>query len=175
VRLVAWSLAVLLGACGLPPARAAETSPITERLLDHRGQIVVVNFWAAWCGPCKNELPLLAALDREYEGRGVQFIGASTDAADEREEAMALLAQSGVGYPILFGLSDVDVREIGLGSLLPATAVFDRDGTRAFRLVGEVTKKRLVQRLEWLLGNRAARPPRELLLPPGIDAAEYAR
>jgi thiol-disulfide isomerase/thioredoxin len=160
---------------GLPHAHAGEGSPIAERLLDYRGQIVVVNFWAAWCGPCQSELPLLATIQREFESRGVQFIGASTDAAGEREEALDLLKRSGVHYPILFGLSDAEMRELGLGSLLPATAVFDRDGTRVFRLVGEVTRRRLVERLEWLLGGRVGRPPRELQLPPGIDAADYPR
>lgn len=134
---------------------------------------MVVNFWAAWCGPCQSELPLLATLHREFEGRGVQFIGASTDGVGQREAAVDLLERSGVRYPILFGLSEANMREVGLGSLLPATAVFDRDGTRVFRLVGEVTRKRLVERLEWLLGDRVRRPPRELQLPPGIDAADY--
>lgn len=173
MRLASWTLGALLAASGPLSAGTAELSVINERLQGHRGSIVVVNFWAAWCGPCRKELPLLAALHREYESRGVQFIGASTDALDERKEATALLAKAGVAYPIVFGLSDVEMRELGLGSLLPATVVFDRDGTRAFRLVGEATKKRLVDRLDWLLGNRAGRQPRELVLPPGIDAADY--
>jgi thiol-disulfide isomerase/thioredoxin len=172
-RGLVWSLFALLGASALPGARAAEVSPIEEQLRGHRGRIVVLNFWAAWCGPCKNELPLLAGLQREYEERGVQVIGASTDAPDEREEAEALLAKTGVAYPIVFGLSDVEMQQVGLGSLLPATAIFDQDGARAFRLVGEVTKKRLVERLEWLLGEHDGRPPKELVLPPGVDAADY--
>jgi len=65
------------------------------------------------------------------------------------------------------------MRPLGLGELLPTTAVFDRDGSRAFRIVGEVTKKRLVERLDWLLGDRAGKPPPELVLPPGIDRAGY--
>jgi len=75
----------------------------------------------------------------------------------------------------VFGLSDADMRPLGLGELLPTTALFDRDGGRVFRLVGEVTKKRLVERLEWLLGDRAGRAPSELVLPPGIDRAIYDR
>jgi thiol-disulfide isomerase/thioredoxin len=174
-RGLVWSLFALLVASAFPGARAAELSPIEEQLRGHRGRIVVLNFWAAWCGPCKNELPLLAGLQRDYEERGVQVIGASTDAPDEREEAEALLARTGVAYPIVFGLSDADMRRVGLGWLLPATAMFDRDGARAFRLVGEVTRKRLVERLEWLLGERERDPPRELVLPPGVDAADYEK
>jgi thiol-disulfide isomerase/thioredoxin len=173
VRLLAWPLVALLGAGAVSSAWAAEPSPLDEQLRDHRGRVVVLNFWAAWCGPCKSELPLLARLQKDYEDRGVQVVGASTDAPDGRDAAAALLGKTGVTYPIVFGLSDADMRPLGLGSLLPVTAVFDRDGTRAFRLVGEVKKKRLVERLEWLLGERSSPPPRELLLPAGVDAAEY--
>lgn len=173
VRSAVWPLIALLGAGVILPARAAEHAPLEERLRGQRGRVVVLNFWAAWCGPCKKELPLLARLQHEYEGRGVRFIGASTDAPNERGRAEALLAKTGIAYPIVFGLSDTEMRHLGLGSLLPTTAVFDRDGARAFRLVGEVKEEQLVERLEWLLGERWDQPPRELLLPAGVDAAEY--
>jgi len=142
-------------------------------LHEARGRVVVVNFWAAWCRPCRKELPLFARLEPRYAARGVQFVGASTDEADARGAAEALVARSRVGYPVVYGLSDADMQRLGLGSLLPATAVLDRDGTRAFRIVGELDEKRLVERLEWLLGARGGKPPRELLLPAGVDAADY--
>ena len=132
-----------------------------------------MNFWAAWCAPCRKELPLLARLQREYDARGVRFVGASTDAPEALGAAEALLARAGVAYPVVFGLSEAEMRTLGLGQALPATAVLDRDGARAFRLVGELERKRLVERLEWLLGARGGRPPRELLLPPGVDAGDY--
>lgn len=174
MRPLAWPLIALVGAGALTPARAAELSALEGELSAQRGRIVVLNFWAAWCGPCKKELPLLARLGSDYGDRGVRFIGASTDAPEERAAAEALVAKTGVSYPVVFGLSDTDMQGLGLGSLLPVTVVFDRDGTRVFRLVGEVKKKRLVERLEWLLGERASPAPRELVLPPGVDAAEYS-
>lgn len=168
-----WGLAASVSAAGPGLAGAGEVSPLQERLRDSAGEVVVVNFWAAWCGPCKKELPLLAELQGEYEGRGVRFVGASTDAEDEREAAEELLARSGVTYPIVFGLSEAEMGRLGLGELLPATAVYDRDGRRVFRIIGEVTRKRLVARLEWLLGSRTDNPPAELQLPPGIDRTPY--
>ena len=103
----------------------------------------------------------------------MRFVGASTDTDEARGAAEALLTKSGVAYPVGFGLSEAEMRGLGLGALLPATAVLDRDGARAFRLVGAVEEKRLVERLEWLLGTRAGRSPKELLLPAGVDAGEY--
>jgi thiol-disulfide isomerase/thioredoxin len=172
LRLVVWSLAAALSAGALASARAEERS-LEAQLREHRGRIVVVNFWAAWCAPCRRELPLLARLQREYDARGVRFVGASTDAPEALGAAEALLARAGVAYPTVFGRSEAEMRTLGLGSALPATAVFDRDGARAFRLVGNLEKKRLVERLEWLLGTRDGHPPKELLLPAGVNARDY--
>lgn len=164
---------IALALLALGPARAGQDS-LAAALGEQRGRVVVVNFWAAWCAPCRKELPLLARLQRRYEARDVRFVGASTDAVDERAAAEALLARSEVTYPVVYGLSEAEMRMLGLGTLLPATAVLDRDGARAFRLVGELQEKQLVERLEWLLGPRSGRPPRELLLPAGVDARDYS-
>jgi hypothetical protein len=61
----------------------------------------------------------------------------------------------------------------GLGSAIPATAIFDRDGKRVFRLIGEIRRKDLIERLEWLLSNGERGSPKELLLPVDISSAEY--
>ncbi|MCI0417620.1 MAG: TlpA family protein disulfide reductase [Acidobacteria bacterium] len=146
-----------------------------ERLREYRGKIVVLNFWAAWCKPCKKEMPLLMELQREYEGRGVQFLGACTDESQHRQEAEEFLRTNAITYPVWFGFSDEEMKPLGLGSSIPATAIFDREGRRVFRLIGEVKRKNVVERLEWLLGKQEGRPPKELLLPPGLDRAEYEK
>jgi len=166
-------VAAVLAAPAPAPAAPAPAASVEEALREHRGRVVVVNFWAVWCAPCRTELPLLARLQREYESRGVQFVGASTDPPEAQKDAMALAARSGVAYPVLFGLTEESLRSLGMGSLLPATAVYDRDGTRAFRVIGQVTGRILVERLDWLLGPRGGRPPRPLALPAGVDAGEY--
>ncbi|MEW5977009.1 MAG: TlpA disulfide reductase family protein [Acidobacteriota bacterium] len=147
--------------------------PIEQRLAAHKGQVLVVNFWAAWCKPCRKELPLLMELQNQYRNRGVQFIGACTDADEDRHKAEGLLREKAIRYPVWFGLSDEEMKEIGLGSSIPATAIFDQTGRRSFRLIGEVKRKHLEERIEWLLGSRDHRPPKELMLPPGLDRTEY--
>jgi thiol-disulfide isomerase/thioredoxin len=168
----ATNLLLLLFACLLPPAQSASSRP-TEKLEAHKGKIVVLNFWAAWCKPCRKEVPLLMELQRQYESRGVQVVGACTDDAKDRDKAEEFLRNNAVTYPVWFGLSDEDMKPLGLGSAIPATAIFDKEGKRVFRLIGEFKKKNLVERLEWLLGNQQGQPPKELHLPVGVDGKEY--
>jgi len=163
----------LLAALALAVPGAANAETVAERLQEHSGRIVVLNFWAAWCQPCRKELPMLARLQARFEEQGVVFVGASTDAPDQREAAAQLLREASVVYPVWYGLSDEEMLPLGLGSSIPATAIFDRDGRRAFRLIGEIKEKHLVERLEWLLGPRDRKPPRELSLPPGLSRKEY--
>lgn len=169
--LCVWS--VLLLARPFTAVATGSDSPLAGKLRQYEGKIVVLNFWAAWCKPCKNELPLLNDLQGQFEGQGVQFIGANTDEAKGRAKADTLLKNLGIAYPIWFNLSDADMKPLGLGASIPATAIFDRQGTRAFRLIGEVKRKDMIERLQWLLGGRQGKPPKELLLPFGFPAAEY--
>ena len=69
----------------------------TFRLSEQRGQVVMVDFWASWCIPCREEARALEALWQEYRGRGVVFVG--VDYADTEPEARAFLAEFGVTYP----------------------------------------------------------------------------
>jgi thiol-disulfide isomerase/thioredoxin len=162
---------VLLGFSFCVEGYAASISP--ERLQQYHGKILVLNFWAAWCKPCKKEIPVLMELQHEFEARGVQFVGACTDEAKDREKAEIFVKANAVSYPIWFDISDQEMKHLGLGSSIPVTAIFDREGKRMFRLIGEVKRKRLVERLEWLLGDQRGRPPKELLLPALFDSSEY--
>ena len=69
----------------------------TIRLSDLRGQVVVINIWASWCVPCRDEAPVLERLWREYRDRGVVFLG--VDYADTEREARAFIAEFGLTYP----------------------------------------------------------------------------
>ena len=97
-----------------------------------RGKVVVVNFWATWCAPCRDEIPIFIKLQERHGARGLQFIGI---AIDQREKVHGFAREFGINYPILLG--GMEVMELSrragnrLGAL-PFTVMIDRSG----RLVG---------------------------------------
>src|SRR5688572_2471059 len=160
-----------LASCLLATALAAtpqDTAPDA-----YRGQIVVLNYWASWCAPCKREMPLLEAIQREYGPRGIQLIGVSIDEPEDRKDAQAFARRVGVSYPQRFDGTTAEMVERKLGDAVPATVIFDRDGAPVFRLVGEIHAADLRQRLDWLLGGRSEARPDELALPAGISAEHF--
>jgi thiol-disulfide isomerase/thioredoxin len=162
--------AILLASLAAPAAAAG----VPGDLQPYRGKVVVLNFWASWCAPCRAEIPVLVRLQRDYGPRGVQVIGASIDEPESRDAAEAFARRMGVDYPVWHGRSTADMAALRLATSIPATAVFDRDGRLAFRLIGEAREVDLSARLEWLLGPRAGQPPPELLLPAGITPEHFA-
>ena len=134
--------------------------------------IVVLNFWASWCQPCVEEIPVLQRIAVEYASRGVVVQGASIDEPEDHARATRLFAKLGARYPTRF--TDVtEMKKLRLGTSIPATAIFDREGRVSFRLVGEVSAEALRNRLDWLLGDQTATAPDELALPRGMTADHF--
>lgn len=93
-----------------------------------RGKVLVINYWATWCHPCREEMPGFSRLQDKYHAKNVQFIGISTDDADKITK---FNAETPVSYPLLIGSMDVMRSSADLGNTrqaLPFTAVFDRQG-----------------------------------------------
>ena len=98
----------------------------------YRGEVVVVNFWASWCGPCRKEQPGLERLWREYRDRGVQVLGINFQ--DDRAAARTYLEEFDVTYP---SVPDDGLLAHGFGvPYLPATILVDRSGEMRYRLLG---------------------------------------
>ncbi|HUN93444.1 MAG TPA: TlpA disulfide reductase family protein [Burkholderiaceae bacterium] len=95
------------------------------RLKEQRGQVVMLNFWATWCGPCKQEMPHLNHLYEKYRGSGFQLLGMNID--DDPRNATATAARLGVRFPVLL---DTDKRVSRLYDLttMPSTLLIDRSG-----------------------------------------------
>ena len=95
------------------------------RLAEQRGNIVLVNFWASWCGPCREELPAMEALQQEYQDLGFTVLAVNLD--DDPSKADVLLDDIDVTFPVLFD-PEGDVSEMYDVSAMPTTVIIDRDG-----------------------------------------------
>jgi thiol-disulfide isomerase/thioredoxin len=116
-----------------------------------RGKVVVVNFWATWCGPCREEIPLFVKLQSQYAARGLQFVGI---AIDQPDKVKPFALEFGMNFPILIG--GMDVIELGrqLGNkagVLPFTLVLGRDGRIVSTEVGAVKQAKIEPLLVSLL------------------------
>ena len=120
------------------------------RLSAYRGKVVLLNFWATWCAPCRLELPRFAAWQRKYKQQGLQVIAISMD--DDAEPVRALVRSFALDFPVVMGDAAIGERYGGVLGL-PITFLVARDGTIAARLEGESQSVDMEEKLEQLLAQ----------------------
>jgi cytochrome c biogenesis protein CcmG/thiol:disulfide interchange protein DsbE len=103
-----------------------------------QGKLVLLNFWAPWCAPCKVEMPWFVDFYRRYRSRGLEVIGVAVDFG-RQEEVARFVKERNVDYPILFGNNDVADRYGGL-HFLPYTVLIDSAGQIKKTVVGSTSK-----------------------------------
>ena len=96
------------------------------RLSEYRGDVVMINFWATWCGPCRQEMPLLDELHSRYERVGFSLLGVNID--DDAGKAMNMVSELGVTFPVLFDHRK-EVSKMYEVDAMPTTVILDREGT----------------------------------------------
>ena len=118
------------------PAYAATTlDGATFDLEAHRGEVVLVNVWATWCEPCREELPELARLHREHERDGLVVVGVSTDAARNAEKVRRMVTEYDLPYPIVHDADNVVVTTFKVVGY-PTSFLVDRRGRLRWRRDG---------------------------------------
>ncbi len=109
-------------------------------LSEWQGKIIVLNFWATWCGPCREEIPAFVELQEQYLHDGLQFVGIALQEADEIRD---FLKEFNVNYPSLVGADEVIQIAKKLGNdigALPYTVIIDRNGLISFTRRGPLQK-----------------------------------
>jgi len=152
----ALAVALFLGGCSQPSgAHASRVKPATERklapnfslqdpngrsvqLADYRGKVVLLNFWATWCGPCKIEVPWFVEFERQHKDQGFAVVGVSMD-EDGWQAIKPFMADMGINYRVLLG-NDTIAQIYGGVDSLPTTFIIDRDGRIAAVHLGLVSK-----------------------------------
>jgi len=103
------------------PARSGGT----VSLEDLKGQVVMINFWASWCGPCREEMPLLDQMHKKYEAMGFKLLGVNVES--DTKDAERWLAKTPVNFPILFDREN-KVSELYSVNAMPSSVFIDRKG-----------------------------------------------
>jgi len=130
------SISLLFLATLAGPLPAAEPAPAPDfelsdrngqpvRLSELRGKVVLINFWATWCGPCRKEMPLLEAIHRRYEKLGLTLLGVNVE--EDLSDAEEFLRQTPVSFPILTDPENRVSRLFDVAAM-PSTVIVDRAG-----------------------------------------------
>jgi peroxiredoxin len=120
------------------------------RLADYKGKVVLLDFWATWCGPCKVEIPAFVDLQTKYRDQGLVVLGLSVD--DPVEKLKPFADKFKMNYPVLVGRDREDVQE-AYGPIwgIPMTVVIGRDGNICKKHMGMATKEQFEKEIKALL------------------------
>ncbi len=105
-------------------------------LADYKGKVVVLDFYATWCEPCRAETPRLVQLQEQYQPQGLQVIGLNVGGADDRDQVPAFAREFGIQYPLAFPDDEFADSFLGDNQNIPQAFVFDRNGELVKRFIG---------------------------------------
>ncbi|MDP2310140.1 MAG: TlpA disulfide reductase family protein [Pseudomonadota bacterium] len=151
---VALAVPVTAGAAGkaAPDFSLRDLANQAQTLSQHKGKVVLINFWATWCGPCQVEMPHLQAMARELGPKGLVLLGISADAARDASKVKPLVVSKGLTYSILLDPQTTVVAQYNPTKTLPFNVLVDRAGNidqvfSGYNPGDEVTLRAAVEKL----------------------------
>jgi thiol-disulfide isomerase/thioredoxin len=133
------------------------------RLNDYRGKILMLNFWATSCGPCREEMPVLVEAEKAWSAKGVTFIAVSLDDSKTKNNIPAFIERYHIQFSVWTGASTDELDKLRLGEGAPDSAFVDENGIIVARVLGEIQRSELDERLAWLTGDRKLPAPVALI------------
>lgn len=121
-----------------------------DSLYNHRGEVVLVNIWATWCGPCREEMPFMENFYKRMEGKPFEILAVSQDRKGE-EEVRPFVNEFGITFPVMLD-PDKDVGGLYKSDKFPESYIIDKNGKVVERVVGELTSNDL-EIIEHLVDN----------------------
>ena len=131
------------------------------RWSDYKGRVVVLNFWATWCGPCKDEMPRLQQMAHQYANQNVAFVLLTIDEAKKLPLVQSFVAEQKISLPIWVGASTDLLQELSGTYVVPATLIVDANGEIVRTINGEAHEEDLKEAVDWLLSGQKGPIPVE--------------
>lgn len=119
-------------------------------LRELKGKVVLLEFWATWCAPCRDSLPAIEKIYTAYQGKGLAVLGVSLDSGDW-DSVKAFVKEFGITFPVLKG--DDDVSQRYMVRTIPLSIILDREGTIRHRFLGGGNEEEIGKEIKALLGG----------------------
>ena len=135
-------LLLTLGACSKHPPLSGTwaVGNQTAKLADYKGKVVVIDFYATWCEPCRAEIPRLGQMQKDYGASGLQVIGLNVGGDDDRPKVPSFAKEFGIEYPLGFPDDNLVDQYLTDNQNIPQAFVFDRNGNLIKRFIGYSSK-----------------------------------
>jgi len=124
-----------------------------QQLSNLKGKVIVLNFWATWCVPCKAEMPEITRAYAAYHDRGVEFLGAAYEERSGRPKVQAFMKAYEMQFPVWLEASEGAMKLFGVGPAVPATVILDSQHRIAARIPGPTDQAQLAQLIDRVLSE----------------------